>query len=52
MSKAYSVKFEYLHYDLGHSSDTSNGSTPAPFQTKFRWDAKGNLLRAGVNFRF
>lgn len=53
MSKGYSVKFEYLHYDLGHSSDISSGTPPgAPFQTKFRWDAKGNLLRAGMNFRF
>ena len=52
MSRAYTVKFEYLHYDLGQSSDISNGSPAGAFQTKFRWDAKGNLLRAGVNFRF
>ncbi len=52
IAKAYSVKFEYLHYDLGQSSDVSNGSPAGAFQTKFRWDAKGNLLRAGVNFRF
>jgi outer membrane immunogenic protein len=52
MSKAYSVKFEYLHYNLGQSSDISNGSPAGAFQTKFRWEAKGNLLRAGVNFRF
>ncbi len=52
MTGATSVKFEYLHYDLGTTSDRGNPTIPVPFQTKSRWDAKGNLLRAGVNFRF
>jgi outer membrane immunogenic protein len=53
IAKRYSVKFEYLHYDLGHASDVGNPTPPnPPFQTKFRWSATGNLLRAGVNFRF
>jgi outer membrane immunogenic protein len=53
MSRATSLKFEYLHYDLGSSSDSGSPVPPGPpFVTKYTWDAKGNLLRAGVNFRF
>lgn len=52
MTSATSLKFEYQHYDLGSTSDRGNPTVPLPFQTKSRWDAKGNLLRAGVNFRF
>jgi len=53
MSRAASLRFEYLHYDLGSSSDRASPVPPGPpFVTKYTWDAKGNLLRAGVNFRF
>jgi len=53
MSRAASFKFEYLHYDLGSASDRGNPvPSGPPFQTKYVWDAKGNILRAGVNFRF
>jgi outer membrane immunogenic protein len=52
MSRTASIKFEYLHYDLGSSSHRAPPVSPSPFVQKYTSDAKGNLLRAGVNFRF
>ncbi len=53
MMTQVSLKFEYLHYDLGHTTAVGNPNPPnPPFQTRARWDSKGDLLRAGVNFRF
>jgi opacity protein-like surface antigen len=53
MSGSVSLKLEYLHYDLGSASDRGSSVPPiSAFVTKYNWEAKGNLLRAGVNFRF
>jgi outer membrane immunogenic protein len=48
-SSAATVKLEYLHYDLGskNSSFTDNG---LPFSGRFR--DEGNIIRAGVNYKF
>src|SRR5712691_89379 len=51
-SRRWSVKGEYLYYDLGELSKTvTDAKFPAVFQT-YRADFAGNLVRFGVNFRF
>jgi outer membrane immunogenic protein len=53
MTCHWSLRVEYLYYDLGDSSDTvnlkiRNGST---FPFRFNED-NGNIVRAGLNFKF
>jgi len=51
-SRRWSVKGEYLYYDLGELSKTvTDAKFPGIFQT-YRADFAGNLVRFGVNFRF
>jgi outer membrane immunogenic protein len=51
----WSAKIEYLYYDLGKaeyvSPQIAGAALPGVFATT-RADAKGNLVRAGVNYRF
>jgi opacity protein-like surface antigen len=41
-----SVKAEYLYYDLGRFNYSAGGGVP------ISTNAKGHILRAGLNYRF
>lgn len=53
-AKRWSVKAEYLHYDLGNFSlDALVPTLPGPVRMRIlSTDFKGNIVRIGVNFRF
>jgi len=55
-AERWSVKAEYLHYDLGTASASLAISRPTFSGTSFprtlSTDFKGNIVRVGVNFRF
>lgn len=50
----WSIKGEYLYYDLGHASDLSNFGVPPfpPFQSRFDYAVHGSLARVGFNYQF
>lgn len=53
----WTVKVEYLHYDLGDESRTAieriAGVPPAvPFFVHYNFDTSGDIVRGGVNFKF
>jgi opacity protein-like surface antigen len=50
----WSIKGEYLYYDLGHVSDTSGFGIPVnpPFQSRFDYNVRGSLARVGFNYQF
>jgi outer membrane immunogenic protein len=50
----WSVKAEYLYYDLGSQTITSNFGVPAtpPFQSQFDFKTRGSLVRGGINYLF
>lgn len=55
--KRWSVKGEYLYYDLGNETVTANPSIPfgpgvPPFQVRYIWETKAHIARGGLNFRF
>ena len=53
LGKGWSVKVEYLYYDLGRESFTANPS-PAnpPFQVAYKWDTAAHTMNVGLNYRF
>ena len=47
----WSVKGEYLYYDLGNHTVTSNaGGFPNQFRSQFDYATRGSILRAGLNY--
>jgi outer membrane immunogenic protein len=49
----WSVKLEYLYYNLGSSSGIANPIIPnPPFQTKYTWTNPPQLIRLGLNYHF
>lgn len=53
LTHRWSVKGEYLHYDLGSESITANPVPPLPpFQIAYSWATTANLARFGINFKF
>jgi outer membrane immunogenic protein len=53
LTSSWSVKAEYLFYDLGKTTLTANPSPPnPPFQTSSSFEEKGNIVRAGINYHF
>jgi outer membrane immunogenic protein len=50
----WSVKGEYLYYDLGRVSDTSDFGVPPnpPFQSRFDYNLRGSIARIGVNYQW
>jgi outer membrane immunogenic protein len=53
----WTVKAEYLHYDLGNQSRTQpqlfNGvPTGSGFAVRYNFDTSGNIVRGGFNFKF
>jgi outer membrane immunogenic protein len=51
LSNNWSVKAEYLYYDLGRSNNSTFFAGPGGFTTN-NTDNRGNLVRAGINYRF
>jgi outer membrane immunogenic protein len=53
LNQHWSLKFEYLYYDLGDNSFTAN-ATPAlpPFQVRYNWETRVHTVNAGINFKF
>ena len=53
ISHHWSVKAEYLYYDLGDESRTVNANPPLPpFQVRYNWETTANIVRGGLNFKF
>ena len=57
ISNHWTVKAEYLHYDLGDEHATQNqltGGVPQgpPFFVHYNFDTSGNIVRGGFNFKF
>ncbi|MCK9915799.1 outer membrane beta-barrel protein [Microbacteriaceae bacterium K1510] len=53
MSRSWSVKAEYLHYDLGSITTTGVVATfPAFGSFDGRTDVRGDIVRVGLNYRF
>lgn len=56
LSHHWSLKAEYLYYDLGDHSATgleiANGVPSPPFAVHYNWDTTGNIVRGGLNFKF
>lgn len=52
----WSVKVEYLYYDLGDHGATgpefANGVPSPPFAVHYNWETTGNIVRGGLNFKF
>jgi outer membrane immunogenic protein len=53
LNRRWSVKLEYLYFDLGDASFTAN-PTPAlpPFQIRYNWETAFYTVDAGLNFKF
>ena len=57
LSNHWTVRAEYLHYDLGDASRTQNQLTRGvpqgpPFFVRYNFDTSGEIVRAGLNFKF
>ena len=51
--KHWSVRGEYLHYDLGDKQVTVDPAVPLPpFQVHYKWQTSASTFNLGVNFRF
>ena len=53
----WSVRAEYLYYDLGDESRTANQTVAGvpqgpPFFVHYNFDNSGNIVRGGLNFKF
>lgn len=49
----WSVKVEYLYYDLGDKSATGFPTTPdPPYHVHYNWETQANTVRGGLNFKF
>jgi outer membrane immunogenic protein len=53
----WSVKAEYLYYDLGDHGATGNetfgnGVPNPPFGIHYNWETQGNIVRGGLNYKF
>jgi outer membrane immunogenic protein len=53
LTNNWSVKVEYLYYDLGTTTLIANGNPPnPPYQTQTNFPARGSIVRAGINYKF
>ncbi|MEY2489355.1 MAG: outer rane immunogenic protein [Verrucomicrobiota bacterium] len=49
----WSVKLEYLYFDLGDKTITANPVGPLPpFQVRYNWETTAHTVNAGLNFKF
>jgi outer membrane immunogenic protein len=56
LSHHWSVKMEYLYYDLGDQGDTGAfndfGVLNPSFAVHYKWETQANIVRGGLNFKF
>ena len=53
LHKHWSVRGEYLYYDLGDKQVTVDPAIPLPpFQVHYKWQTSASTFNFGVNFRF
>ncbi|MEY2479935.1 MAG: outer rane immunogenic protein [Verrucomicrobiota bacterium] len=52
LSNHWSLKAEYLYYDLGDESATAQASDGRPFAMHYNWETTANVVRGGLNFKF
>lgn len=57
LTKNWSIKTEYLYYDLGSQSNTANPSIPFPpgapnYQVKYEWETSAHTVNIGLNYKF
>jgi outer membrane immunogenic protein len=57
LSNHWTIRAEYLHYDLGDEHRTQNklvAGVPQgpPFFVRYNFDTSGEVVRAGLNFKF
>ncbi|HJT45154.1 MAG TPA: outer membrane protein [Chthoniobacterales bacterium] len=57
LNNHWSVRAEYLHYDLGDEDSTAHqltGGVPQgpPFAVHYNFDTAGEIVRGGINFKF
>jgi outer membrane immunogenic protein len=52
LSTHWSIRAEYLYYDLGNESSTAPASDGRPFQMHYDWNTTANIVRGGLNFKF
>jgi outer membrane immunogenic protein len=56
LTRHWSIKAEYLYYDLGdHGStgnETVNGLPNPPFGIHYNWETQANIVRGGINYKF
>jgi len=57
LTNHWTVRAEYLHYDLGDEHSTQNqllGGVPQgpPFFVRYNFETSGDIVRAGFNFKF
>lgn len=53
LNRRWSVKVEYLYFDVGDQSMTAQATPPNPvFTVDYDWDNTFHTVTAGVNFRF
>lgn len=52
VSRNWTIKGEYLYYDLGNTRSTANAVPAHSFQQAFTTSNKGHVVRIGVNYLF
>jgi outer membrane immunogenic protein len=53
LGRKWSVKAEYLYYDLGSESKVANPFPPLPpFHIRYVWEATAHTFNVGLNYRF
>ena len=53
INNKWSVKTEYLYYDLGNETYTANGSPlNPPYQVRYEFETTAHIVNIGVNYRF
>jgi outer membrane immunogenic protein len=51
-AQSWSLKAEYLYYDLGDTTVTAAAPPLAPFASVTTFENTGHILRLGLNYRF
>ena len=52
LNRNWSIKGEYLYYDLGSETLTASAIVGPAETVFFNHDASGHIVRAGLNYRF
>lgn len=52
ISRHWSVRLEYLYYDLGNEAAIGNASDGRPFAMRYSWQTAAQTVNLGVNYKF